>query len=167
MALLDGSNRTPRTRTVLLNQPGDGPWTLVPISVGDRVRAHLRSLTLDAELAAGEPVSTDRLRAVRAAMLVAPALRRQLARGWLGLLPGRREIIPVLRSEVLAARDDIAELAAALRSPGPVGPRGVALANLLLTDGTGPLYVPREGVSLRDQVRIAIDRLQPIQAFRI
>ena len=30
------------------------------------------ALTLDAQLAAGEPVDTDRLRAVRAGMLVAP-----------------------------------------------------------------------------------------------
>jgi len=77
-----------------------------------------------------------------------------------------RGIIPVQRSEVLAAQDDINELAAALRCAGPVAPRGVAIANLLLTDGTGPLYNPREGVNLRDQVRIAVHHLQPIQASR-
>jgi hypothetical protein len=167
MALLDGSNRMPRMRTVLLDQP-DAPWALVPIRIGDRVRAHVRSLTLDAELAAGDPVSTDRLRAVRAAMLVAPALRQQLARGWQAVLTHPdRGIIPVRWSEVRAAQDDIRELAAALQTAGPVPPRGVAIANLLLTDGTGPLYVPRDGVNLRDQVRVAIHHLQPVEAFRL
>jgi hypothetical protein len=68
---------------------------------------------------------------------------------------------------VLAAHAEIFELAAALRSPGPVGPRGVALANLLLTDGTGPLYVPREGVNLREQVQLAIQHLHPLEASRL
>jgi hypothetical protein len=168
MALPDSWTRRHRTRTVLLAEPDDAQWALVPIRVRDRAAAHLRSLQLDAELAAGEPVTTDRLRAVRAAMLVAPALRRQLARGWQGVLSHpNRGIIPVRRSDVLAAQDDIHELAAALRCAGPVAPRGVAIANLLLTDGTGPLYVSREGVNLRDEVRIAIHYLNPIQASRL
>lgn len=168
MALLDRWNRWHRTRTVLVAGAEDAPWTLVPIRARDRAGAHLRSLTLDAELAAGEPVSTDRQRAVRAAMLVAPELRRQLANGWQDvLLHPSRGIIPVLRSEVRAARDEIQELAAALRSAGPVAPRGVAIANLLLTDGTGPLYTPREGQHLREQIRSAIHHLDPIEASRL
>ena len=131
---------------MLLADTEDASWALVPIRARDRAAAHVRSLTLDAELAAGEPVTADRLRAVRAAMLVAPALRHQLARGWEDVLTHpSRGIIPVLRSEVLAARDEIHELAAALRMAGPVAPRGVAIANLLLTDGTGPLYSPAGG----------------------
>lgn len=167
MALPDSWNRTQRAQTVLLAAIEDAPWTLVPIRVRDRAFAHLRSLTLDAELAAGESATTDRLRAVRAAMLVAPALRRQLARGWRGVLSPSRGIVPVRRSEVVAAQDEIHELAAALRYAGPVAPRGVAIANLLLTDGTGPLYTPREGVNLRDQIRIAIHHLHPIPASRL
>ncbi len=153
---------------MLLAGADDAPWTLVWIRVRDRVRAHIHSLTLDAELAAGEPVAADRLRAVRAAMLVAPALRRQLAKGWQGvLLHPNRGIIPVRRSEVLAAQDDIHELVAALRCAGPVAPRGVAIANLLLTDGTGPLYTPREGLDLRDRIREAIHHLSPTQASHL
>lgn len=164
MALPDSWNRRQRTRTVLLAGPADAAWTLVQIRMRDRAQAHLRSLTLDAELAAGAPVSTDRLRAVRAAMLIAPRLRRQLADGWQLVMQPRREIVSVRRSEVLAAQDEILELAAALRSAGPVAPRGVAIANLLLTDGTGPLYAPRPGVDLRDQLRIAIRHLRSIEA---
>jgi hypothetical protein len=48
-----------------------------------------------------------------------------------------------------------------------VAPRGVAIANLLLTDGTGPLYAPREGVDLREQVRLAIQHLHPLEASRL
>jgi hypothetical protein len=161
MDLLHGWTRTPRPGTVLLARPDDLGWTLAPIRVRDRVGAHLRSLTLDAELAAGRPVAADRLRAVRAAMLVDPALRHQLAEGWLGVLGPDRGIIPVRRPAVLAARDEISELVVALRCAGPVAPRGVALANLLLTDGTGPLYALREGPDLRDQLRIAIQQLSP------
>ncbi len=164
MTLLNVRIRPERSRTVLVAGAGETSWTLAPIRVWDRVRARLSSISLDAQLAAGEPVDTDRLRAVRAAMLVAPAMRGQLATGWQGVLQPSRAIIPVRRSEVLAAQDEIHELAAALRYAGPVAPRGVAIANLLLTDGTGPLYVPRDGVHLRDQIQIAVHHLDPMRA---
>jgi hypothetical protein len=168
MTLPDSWTRTHRSRTVLLADTEDASWALVPIRARDRAAAHVRSLTLDAELAAGEPVTADRLRAVRAAMLVAPAFRHQLARGWQDVLTHpSRGIIPVLRSEVLAAHAEIRELATALRTAGPVAPRGVAIANLLLTDGTGPLYTPRKGVDLREQVRDAIQHLHPLEASRL
>lgn len=167
MAFSDsGTQQQQRARTVLLAGPGDVSWNLVPIRFWDRVRAHLGSPSLDAQLAAGEPTDTDRLRAVRAVMLVAPAKRRQLARGWQGVLrPGlsapsvRQSVVEARRSEVLAALDEIHELIGELAAERPVAARGVAVANLLLTDGTGPLYNAASPGHVRDEIRDALHHL--------
>ena len=45
--------------------------------------------------------------------------------------------------EVLAAREGIAELAAALGSDRTVDPQGVALARVLVDTGNSPLFCPR------------------------
>lgn len=174
MAFPGGATREERSGTVLLGG-GDQPWTLVRVSLWDRVRAHLRSLPLDRQLAAGEPTSADRARAVRAAMLVAPAKRRQLAVGWQDILDrelagrgagpviasGRQSAIPVRRSQVLAAADEIRALVAALRAGRYVPPRGVAIAHLLLTDGAGPLYNPANRLDLAQEIRTALRHLDP------
>lgn len=168
MAFSDGGQREHRARTVLLAGRGDVPWRLVRIRAWDRVRAHLGSFSLDAQLAAGEPTTTHRLRAVRAAMLVAPAKRRQLALGWADVVrpdpstPSMRpSVVEVRRSQVLAALDEIHELIAALRTTRPVAARGVAVANLLLTDGTGPLYHAGSPRNVRDETRDALHHLHP------
>ena len=168
MWFFDRRNPEHRTRTVLLTGERNRPWRLVHIGVWDRVCAHLDSSALDAQLAAGEPTTTDRLRAVRAAMLVAPAKRRQLARGWQGVVrsvgsvpSARRSVVQVRQSQVLAARDEITELIAALQAERPVAARGVAVANLLLTDGTGPLYNPASPRHVRDEIGYALQHLDP------
>ena len=150
-----------RARTVLLTDGADAPWTLVRVRVWDRVLGSLHSLSLDAQLAAGESPATHRLRAVRAAMLVRPALRHQLARGYQDLLVRRHSAVPPRTSEVRAAHDEIEQLTAALRAEEPVDPRGVALAALLLTDAAGPLYSPGHPSSVRDEIRSALQLLQP------
>jgi hypothetical protein len=158
--------RQQRAQTVLLTGRGDVAWRLVRVRPWDRVRAHLVSLSLDAQLAAGAPTDTDRLRAVRAAMLVAPAKRRQLARGWQSVVQSgpwepsvRRSAVEVRRSQVLTALDEIHELIAALGAEGPVAARGVAVAELLLTDGTGPLYNANSPRNVRDEIRDALHHL--------
>lgn len=168
MSFSDGGRREHRARTVLLAGRGDVPWRLVRIRVWDRVLAHLSSLSLDAQLAAGEPTATHRLRAVRAAMLATPAKRRQLALGWEAVVrpdPStpfmRPSVVEVRRSQVLAALDEIHELVTALRTTRPVAARGVAVANLLLTDGTGPLYNAASPRNVRDEVRDALHHLNP------
>ena len=168
MSFSDFGQRGHPARTVLLAERGDVPWNLVRIRVSDRVRAHLSSGTLDAQLAAGEPTTTDRLRAVRAAMLVEPAKRRQLALGWQSVLRSgpstpfaRRSVVEVRRSQVLAALDEISELIAVLGVERPVAARGVAVANLLLTDGTGPLYNAASPRNVRDEIRDALHHLRP------
>lgn len=48
--------------------------------------------------------------------------------------------VPVRRDAVIEARAELGSLAAALRANGECQPRGVALVQILITDGAGPLY---------------------------
>ena len=131
--------------------------------------AKARSLTLDAELAEGHAPDTDRLRMVRAEVLTAPLVRLELAKAWGGVLarstrpasvgPAR---IPLQYQQVRAAEAGIRRLATGLRSPGAVNVQGVAMASLLLTDGTGPLYNPARSADLRGEVEAAADHLDPM-----
>jgi hypothetical protein len=171
MPYVDGDKRGGRARTVLLSGREDRSWELLRIRVWDRLRAHLDSTALDTQLAAGEPTTTNRARAVRAAMLVAPAKRHQLAAGWQSVLRptpaaplGRGSVVPTRSDQVGPALPEIEELVAALRAEWPVAPRGVALANLLLTDGTGPLYNPTNPRNVRDEIREALRHLDPSPA---
>jgi hypothetical protein len=62
---------------------------------------------------------------------------------------------------IRAARPEIERLTAILYSPEPVNPRGVAIARRLARDGTGPVYDPRCGRSLVDEVDEMIAALGP------
>jgi hypothetical protein len=160
-----------RGRTVLV--AGPDRWELVQSRFRDRLRAHWRALDLDEQLAAGRSPGADRLRAVRAGMLIAPAQRRRLAASWADLLAGsagpaaRRQPVgvPLQRARIDAARDDIQRLVDALRAPGPASARGVALANLLLTDGTSPVYQRNSPVDLPSALHAAVRHLDPLSAF--
>ena len=122
------------------------------------------SFPLDAKLADGCPPHVSRLHAVRAEALVLPAARDELAEGWsrLGEVTrarsrgaARARVAPP-RERLAAARPQIRQLVARLRSSAPVAVRGVAAANLLLCDGAGPLYNPRCQDDLRTAVIHAI-----------
>jgi hypothetical protein len=159
-----------RGRTVLV--AGPDRWELVQSRIQDRLLAHWRALDLDEQLAAGRSPGTDRLRAVRAGMLIAPAQRRRLAASWADLRtastgPARRRPVgvPLQRARINAARDDIQRLVDALRAPGPASARGVALANLLLTDGTSPVYQRNSPVDLSAALQAAVRHLNPLSAF--
>jgi hypothetical protein len=64
-----------------------------------------------------------------------------------------------MRSRLRAAEADIRAMIDVLRDSLPVPARGVAIANRLLTDGTGPLYSARNGEDLQAAVRSAIHYL--------
>jgi len=61
----------------------------------------------------------------------------------------------------MAARTVLATLGRRLRAPEPVSPRGVALLESLLTDGTSPLYLPTERGALGSRLRAAAAALEP------
>jgi hypothetical protein len=114
-----------------------------------RTLAALRHAALDRRLADGADAIDRRELTVRAWQITRPRALERLARALEGILidaerprPAHGPAVPVCCEEVEVARDEILRLVERLREPRPVCPRGVALARLLLTDGTGPLYAP-------------------------
>jgi hypothetical protein len=139
----------------------------------DRLLARSRSLTLDAQLADGDAPDEDRLRLVRAELLTSLRGRAELARQWEALLErcardgnGGRLRIPLQYQRIRAAAPGIRRMIAALRSGLAVNAQGVAMASLLLTDGTGPLYNPASSENVGAFVNAAVDHLDPMTMLR-
>ncbi len=133
----------------------------------DRVAACLRSPQLDRSLAAGASSESTAPLALRAWRLTALPHRRSIARAYRGIVRDARDgacpsyvRVTPCRSRVTAATDELTRLADALTQPGPVAARGAAQALLLLTDGTGPLYNPTSGESLRARAAGATENLK-------
>jgi hypothetical protein len=130
--------------------------------VWDRIMTHLRSSSLDGQLAGGaSPEATVRL-ALRAQQLTGMRERRQLALGIAHILasatqpPGSHWLpIRVCRDRVRAAAADFQALAGLLLKPAPVPAQGVAQASVLLHDGGSPLYRHSSPDDLRARVRQA------------
>lgn len=100
----------------------------------------LRGRALDRLIADGRDAHTQ-LVALRSAWLVRRETRAALAANWNRLLtPRRLTLAPINRKAIELAHPDLVELVELLRSDRPVTSRGIASAELLLTDGTGPLY---------------------------
>jgi hypothetical protein len=128
------------------------------------VRVRWSALELDAALSSGsDPDSSEEL-ALRAAQLVDPAQREQLARsindlvllaeGRFGAqLPTTRA--PISADRVRTSRTPLLELRDRLLGEGPHSPRGLALVSLLLEDPRGPLYSHELS---RDQLQPTLDQ---------
>ena len=102
--------------------------------------ARLRGRALDRLIADGRDTHRQ-LVALRSDWLLRRSTRDALAANWNRLLsPRRLTLAPLNRKAIELAQPDLIELVELLRSDVPVPPRGIALAELLLTDGTGPLY---------------------------
>jgi hypothetical protein len=154
-----------RRDTLVLDRAG---LSLDRPGLKDRLLVRWQARRLNAQLAAGLPAEGDRHRAMRADLLVTPATRAELASCWQNVLDradrarnpyGPR--IPVVRPRVQAARPDIRALIDALRATAPVPARGVALADVLLSDSAGPLYSGRSPLDLRSTIQTAIRCLDP------
>src|SRR6516165_9488676 len=122
----------------------------------DRLMARLRSTRLDDPLALrAEALGRSRFRTmlgerIRHVLYEAREPRRS-----------RRARVPLHRNAVLAAAQELDELARQLLSPGPLAARGVARVRLLLVDGSSPLYFSRAEVDLRAAVAEALEDLNP------
>jgi hypothetical protein len=142
------------TTTLLKDKPDWIPATVHADAAWVRALARIKATSLDRRLAAGENAASGRLIAAHAHLIVAREGRLRLASDWEHLLAwARQPIVPRsprlrVRSTVLAAEHDIRELIALIRQPAHVNPRGIALARLPLTDGTGPLFNPRRSAEL-------------------
>jgi hypothetical protein len=128
----------------------DGALTARPVRRRDLAFARLLAHSLDRELAEGRPPEARWLRAVRASLLTDPATRLQLASDWQHAVARSRTVHGFARGTVTprglhsADADDLVDqLARRLSAPVPVPVRGAAKANLLLTDGSGPIYRPQ------------------------
>jgi hypothetical protein len=122
-----------------------------------RLAARVRARHLDLALASGTQSHGGGGLALRAQRLTDPAHRRSLADTLRQIVseayqPGDLPYIrkPPCRDRVLEAGGELIELANSLAQPGPAAVRGVAQAQLLLSDGTGPLFNPGSQVDLRN-----------------
>jgi hypothetical protein len=146
------------------------PLVIEPCRLTDRLLARALGASLDQRLAAGCLPESTRLLAARAQHIVSLPRRTSLAGHWDHLLrvaqraPSRRtRAVPLRATAILAARPAIEELTERLTTPLPVGARGVAMASVLLTDPTSPVYGRRGPRSLADLLQAAIIQLDPAQ----
>jgi hypothetical protein len=143
------------------------PLAQRPCGPADRVRARVSSASLDGQLAAGVPPESSRLLATRARDIVQLPRRQALARDWEHLLHVARGGKPgqaarrVRAGRIAAEGLAITELAERLSVPLPVGARGVAMATVLLTDATGPVYNRHSRETLGAALQAAIVQLDP------
>jgi hypothetical protein len=135
-----------------------------------RVRVRLAAARLDARLAAGEDHSSDVALAHRATRIASPQARARVGRGIERAcserpqVPGFSAAIPVDGAAVTLARPALEQLAAALRTRRSVTPRGVALAQALLTEPGSALYRPSRPEELHEVAREALLALGPDRA---
>lgn len=125
-------------------RPGSGPRT--------RLRVLLSRTRLDTLLAQGADPAASAELALRARQLTDAAHRRALAdsiEDAIGIADGSSRRLgtapPLANHEVRAARASLLRLAGDLRDCDRSRAQGVALAQRLLTDGAGPLYVESHG----------------------
>jgi hypothetical protein len=136
------------------------------VGLRDRLMARLQARALDRQLARGVAPETCGALTLRARTLIGPPARAALARQLRRVVSDVRgghvwlSRVAVRRPAVLDAADELEVLADRLVAPGPVDVRGVAQVQLLLTDGTGPLYFPRETEELRARLADALSRLE-------
>ncbi|MBV9941479.1 MAG: hypothetical protein JO262_05045 [Solirubrobacterales bacterium] len=148
----------------LSRRPGGAGWRRLRLAL----IASWRAGELDRQLAAGAGRGTSALLAIRGQRLTG---RRYRARVAAGLARAARDAEATTygfsaavrpdRREVIAARVVLATLDRRLRAAEPVSAQGVALLELLLTDGTSPLYRPAEPGALGSQLRAAAAALEP------
>lgn len=140
-----------------------------PSGLGDTLRSRVLGASLDAQLAAGAAPESSRLLAARARDIVAPRRRRALAGYWERLLrvahgyqqAHRSPVVPVCADRVVAAEPAIRDLIAQLKTSLPMPARGVAMARVLLTEATSPVYDRRARPDLVTAVEAAVTELDP------
>ena len=136
-----------------------------------RMRVAMKRDALTRELAAGAPPELSPELGLRAAQLVSPRARRQVARTWRGTVkeahesPLTRAYFSIIRrGAVINAEDAISALIARLNSGRPVAAQGMASLYRLMTDGMeSPLYAPAEPGTLRREIVVATQALDPEQ----
>jgi hypothetical protein len=150
---------------LLITDTGDHQrLQIVAERIWDRILLRILGATLDRQLAAGCPPETNRLLALRAQELASWRFRSALAWHWQNLLAvverGTARV-PLCRIRIADAVPDVREMCDALILWRPTPARGVAMASMLLRDGTGPLYNPESTVDIHEALRETIAELDP------
>ena len=122
---------------------------MITAALFEPARVWLRRGALDRSLAHGaDPSATPELNR-RARQLTSRRRRAGLAQGIRNLIDAAEEprrgytaAAPVQRREILSERTFLLELADDLAGDDKLSPRGIALVESLLTDGTSPVYSP-------------------------
>lgn len=160
-----GRLRLPRGPVVILVDRRAGVCAR-PASLSERLRSHLHGHELDEALAAGAPPEEQPLLALRALQLASPTARRDACRGLDRLLhagppPRPRHLsAPALQYErIEATRPELEQLRDTLAASVPLSIRGLAMIQVLLTDGGGPLFRASARGDLRSLVVQAIREL--------
>ncbi|MBS1888167.1 MAG: hypothetical protein JSU06_13360 [Actinobacteria bacterium] len=129
------------------------------------MRAQFGRARLDQELAAGVRPDSDPLLRERAQILLSRESRLRMASG---IDRARRQAerparhtaqVPVRTQAVRDAAPALERLAYRMRGHLPISPQGAAKTNILLTDGSGPLYSP-DGSDLKAAARSALAALE-------
>lgn len=130
------------------------------------MRAQFGRTRLDEELAAGVSPDSDPLLRERAQILLSRESRLRIASG---LDRARRQgerpalhtaQVPVRTQAVRDAGPALEMLAYRMRGHLPISPQGAAKANILLSDGGGPLYTPDGNPDLKTAARRALAALE-------
>jgi hypothetical protein len=158
----DTASATSRRGALVL---GD-PLVLRPRRLADGLLARAFGPSLDRQLAAGRRPEAAPLLAARAQDIVSLPSRQALAANWDHLLRvasgARMSRANFARAGVIAAAEPaIRELTRRLSLALPVAAQGVAMASVLLTDATGPVYNPHSPVTLPAALEAAIAQLDP------
>jgi hypothetical protein len=130
------------------------------------VLALLFGHVLDRQLASGRSPAAGGIVAARAGYLLSDA-RWELVQSWqrvldqAGRAPRARDPhAPLCRDRIIDAGGDVRTMLDVLSSGRAVSPRGVAMAGLLLSDGTGPLYNRNCPANLPAALRVVTTHLE-------
>lgn len=128
----------------------------------DRIRIRWACAELDARISKGEDPDADPLLERRAERLVTPAFCARLARGLESVIASVDKpktpltaAVPVRRGPVRGARRELLALAGDLRHMRAPHPRGVAMAERLITDPYSPLYTATSSDEIERAARAA------------
>jgi HAMP domain-containing protein len=116
--------------------------------LGARILARLRGRSIDNRLLSGQPADGNPTTRARLARLTGRRYRAAVARSLRRLVEAARRHdrnpfiaqIPLREEEVLESAPEIRTLADELEKEVSVSPRGVILAERLITDGGSPVY---------------------------
>jgi hypothetical protein len=133
-----------------------------------RLRAGWAHEALDRRLAEGADPGTDPLLQARAERLVAPASRATLAAGLERVVATADEpaaplssAVPVRHRPVAGARHELMGLAGELRHMPDPRPRGVAMAERLVTEPSSVLFTASSSDEVARAARDAVDNMRP------